>query len=151
MVRIKISALILFIACAVLLSCGKTEDDEKPSAQSRVAGKWYIRSATVTTYRGTTLINTSTYAEYTAADYFELTADGKYFFQLEGQSALVSSSYEINDEATRLSLDEKDEIEVWNIDKLTDTELVLSQEDTYVDGGVTYRSVEVVSHSKKAP
>jgi hypothetical protein len=150
MARIKISALLLLMVCTGLLSCGKT-DEEEPTAQSRVAGKWYLRSATSTTYRGTTLVNTSTYAEYTAADYFELTAEGKYFFQLEGQTAPVSSTYEINDEATRLSLNERNEIEHWNIDKLTDTELVLSQEDTYVDGGVTYRSVEVVSHSKKAP
>jgi len=147
MKKIKISALFLFLICVGISSCGKDEADE-PTANSKIAGKWYVKTAVVTTYNGSTIVGTNTTSAYTAADYMEFSVDGKYTYPIEGQTAPQVGSYTINDELTRLTLNETDDTEYYNIQSLTSSELVISQEDSYTEAGVTFKIIEVITHSK---
>jgi hypothetical protein len=145
----QIFTLLLFLLYVGLTSCSKDADDI-PDTKSMVVGKWFIKKAVVTAYTGnnSTIINSS--ENYTNDDYFELKGDGKYLYRIEGQSELEVSTYQINDEGTILTLNEVDDVEVYKVEKLTQNDLVISQEESYTENNVTIRYVEVITHSKTA-
>jgi len=67
--------------------------------------------------------------------------DNKYFYPIEGQAILEAGTDLIIKKGTKLTLNKTDDMEVYNIDKLTDNKLVISRESDYSEDSINIQVV----------
>ena len=134
----KISYLVvLFVALSsVFSSCKKDDDDDNNSA--KIVGKWNLKKEIEKEYANNQLDETDEYT-YPAGAYLEFKSGGTLIWNEDGSDPEAYSYRVDGNKLTILEAGEDDE--VYTIDELTSSKLVLSSEDSYMEGTVSRKEV----------
>lgn len=133
MKNLKFLAL-LFISLSVGLTSCKKDDDKK----GNIVGKWFLKSEVNKMYiNGQQQGEADIETDFGTSDYVEFKSDGKGVYSEEGDTD--DFTYQINNDATELTIVIDGETEKQKISKLTDSELVLLNESSETMQGTTFK------------
>lgn len=137
----NLSLLVLLMAAIAFTGC-KKDDEEK--ATKNIVGKWQETISYDKTYLNGKLLEQETETDYDDRDYIDFRSNGT---AVDGEG----TTYTYSITATKLTLREAgdDDDEVYDIKKLTSTELVVYHETTYENGADKFRYTSELTLKKK--
>ena len=127
---------LMFVAVTVAFSSCKKDDDENNS--TKIIGKWNLKKEVEKEYKN----NGSPVTDediYEAGAYVEFKKDGIMEWNEDGSDA-EAYSYRVDGNALTI-IDEGREPEIFTIEELTSSKLVISEEDEYTEGNDKFRDV----------
>ncbi|WP_256009533.1 lipocalin family protein [Desertivirga xinjiangensis] len=126
---------LMFVAVTVAFSSCKKDDDENNSA--KIVGKWNLKKEVEKEYKNGQLIETDEYS-YEAGAYVEFKSNGTVDWNDDGSDPEI---YSYRVDGNKLTLIEDDDTDVYTIEELTSSKLVISESDEYTEGNDKIKEV----------
>ena len=137
---------LLFIAVGVVFTGCKKDNTE---VSGNIVAKWGIKKTVATTYTGSEKGLSVTDTNFKDNDWIEFKADGTVTFSDNGDTDQGTYTYNSDTKKITLKYTGDSSSSVIDVKTLTDTDLVITEEDVYTEGGVTYKTVSETSCKKR--
>lgn len=141
----KKNVLVLFIVAAFAISGCKKDDKKDEESKSTIVGKWLVKKIYEVEYENDIKKREDTDTDFGNQDFFEFKADGTGLFSEVGDTDPLT--YKVTGDVITIT-DSPGESFDLKIKSLSGNDLVLVDEATETDQGITYRYVTEITFKK---